>query len=264
MALTRLTLIRLAALATFSRSAGEGQDGSTRLFPDEPQRAKSGVGTMTLPRPLSAVIFDLDGVLTDTAVAHFRAWKKLADELGIPFDAAANEALKGVDRMGSLDLILRRGGLVLMEAERQALATRKNASYQAEIANFTPEELFPSAAAVLDAVRAAGLKTGLASSSQNAPFLIRRLGISDKFDAIADAARIRRSKPDPEIFLNVAAQLGVAPQACLGVEDAAAGIAAIKSAGMAALAVGADLPGADAMIRHIADFRLAEYRAEAG
>jgi beta-phosphoglucomutase len=219
---------------------------------------------MTLPRPLSAVIFDLDGVLTDTAVAHFRAWKKLADELGIPFDEAANEALKGVDRMGSLDLILRRGGVVLSETERQALATRKNASYQAEIANFMPDELFPGAEAALDAVRAVGLGIGLASSSQNAPFLIRRLGIADKFDAVADASRISRSKPDPEIFLAVAAQLGIAPGACLGVEDAAAGIAAIKAAGMAALAVGADLAGADAMIQRIADFRLADYRAEAG
>lgn len=219
--------------------------------------------TMTLPRPLSAVIFDLDGVLTDTAVAHFRAWKKLADELGIPFDEAANESLKGVDRMGSLDLILRRGGVVLDEAERQALAARKNASYQAEIANFSPEELFPGAAEALDALRQAGLRIGLASSSQNAPFLIRRLGIADRFDAVADAARIKRSKPDPEIFLSVAAQLGVPPTACLGVEDAAAGIAAIKAAGMAALAVGAALPGADAWIARIAEFRLADYLAEA-
>ena len=221
---------------------------------------------MTFPRRLDAVIFDLDGVLTDSAVAHFHAWKRLADELGVPFDAAANEALKGVDRMGSLELILRRGGLVRSDAEKEALAARKNASYQAEIAQFSPAELFPGAAAALDAIRAAGLKTGLASSSQNAPFLLERLGIAGQFDAIADARLIRRSKPDPEIFLTVAAQLGIAPALCLGVEDAAAGIAAIKAAGMPALGIGSAeiLPEADAVIAHIADFYLTDYLADIG
>jgi beta-phosphoglucomutase len=220
---------------------------------------------MSFPRPLAAVIFDLDGVLTDTAVAHFRAWKKLADELGIPFDAAANEALKGVDRMGSLDFILRRGGVLLSDDRKQALAARKNASYQTEIAGFSPAELFPGAAEALAAIRGAGLKTGLASSSQNAPFLLDRLGIADCFDYVADAGRIRRSKPDPEIFLTVAEQLNAAPELCLGVEDAAAGILAIKSAGMAALGIGdpATLARADAVIPRIGAFRLADYRAGA-
>jgi beta-phosphoglucomutase len=220
---------------------------------------------MTFPRPLAAVIFDLDGVLTDTALAHFRAWKKLADELGVPFDAAANESLKGVDRMGSLDIILRRGGLVLGDDEKQALAARKNVSYQAEIAAFSPDELFAGAAAALTAIRAAGLKIGLASSSQNAPFLLGRLGIADRFDYVADARSIRRSKPDPEIFLTVAAALGLPPADCLGVEDAAAGIVAIKTAGMSALGIGdaAALPGADAVIPSIAQFRLGDYLAGA-
>jgi len=220
---------------------------------------------MTFPRALAAVIFDLDGVLTDTAVAHFRAWKKLADELGVPFDAAANESLKGVDRMGSLDFILRRGGLDLSEDERRVLAARKNVSYQSEIAGFSPAELFPGAAAALAAIRAAGLRTGLASSSQNAPFLLDRLGIAGSFDFVADARLIRRSKPDPEIFLTVAAQLSVPPALCLGVEDAAAGIVAIKTSGMSALGIGeaAALPRADAVIPHIADFHLADYLAGA-
>ncbi|MGB8842060.1 MAG: beta-phosphoglucomutase [Aliidongia sp.] len=216
---------------------------------------------MSFPRPLCAVIFDLDGVLTDTASAHFRAWKKLADELGIPFDATANESLKGIDRMGSLDLILRRGGLVLGDDAKRALAARKNASYQSEIAAFSPAELFAGAAATLTVLRAAGLKTGLASSSQNAPFLLDRLGIADRFDYVADAQSIRRAKPDPEIFLTVATALGVPPGDCLGVEDAAAGIAAIKSAGMWALGIGeaATLPRADALIADIGQFRLADY-----
>jgi beta-phosphoglucomutase len=219
---------------------------------------------MTFPRPLAAVIFDLDGVLTDTAAAHYRAWKQLADQLGVPFDEAANEALKGVDRMGSLDLILRRGGIELGDTERQALAARKNVAYQAAIAEFTPADLFPGARAALAAVRAAGLRIGLASASQNAPFLLDRLGIADCFDRVADARLIRRSKPDPEIFLTVAAMLGAAPALCLGVEDAPAGIAAIKAAGMAALGVGttASLPQADAVIAHISRFQLSDYLSE--
>ncbi|WP_222873831.1 beta-phosphoglucomutase [Hankyongella ginsenosidimutans] len=176
--------------------------------------------TVRAPAPdIEAVIFDLDGVLTDTAEAHFRAWNRLASELGVPFDAVFNEQLKGVDRAGSLALILARGGLDLPEDEREALMARKNGYYLEEIADFSPDHLFPGARAVLQACRVNGLRVGLASASRNAPLLLRRLGIADLFDFVADAGAVARSKPAPDIFLAAAAGLGVVPEACLGVED---------------------------------------------
>lgn len=215
------------------------------------------------PRRLQAVLFDLDGVLTDTAHAHYVAWKRLADELGIPFDEAANEALKGVDRMGSLDLILARGGVTLDDAERHALAERKNAWYVAAIEDFTPADLFPGARDALEQVRGAGLKTALVSASRNAPALVDRLGIADLFDCIVDPASVAHGKPAPDIFLAAAAALGVEPAACLGVEDAPAGIAAIHAADMAALGIGdpATLAAADRVIPTISAFRLEDYHA---
>ncbi|WCM28139.1 beta-phosphoglucomutase [Sphingomonas sp. QA11] len=213
------------------------------------------------PRPLGAILFDLDGVLTDTAEAHYRAWKALADSIGVPFDHAANERLKGVDRMGSLDLII--GDRPCFDAARRAeLAALKNGWYLEEITHFTPDELFPGARAVLEEARAAGLKLALASASRNAPLLLDRLGIAGFFDAVADPAAVAAGKPAPDIFLAAAAATGTAPALCLGVEDAAAGVAAIRAAGMASLGIGspAILP-ADRVIQMIGDFRLSDYLA---
>jgi len=206
------------------------------------------------------VAFDLDGVLTDTARAHYRAWKKLADSLGIPFDEEANEALKGVDRMGSLKLILGdRPGYD--EAERIRLATRKNDWYLEEIAHFGPGDLFPGARDALEQCRAAGLGIALASASRNAPLLTARMQVADLFDTIIDPASLAAGKPAPDIFLAAAEALGVDPSAMLGVEDAPAGVQAIHAAGMKALGVGdpAALPDADWIIPAIADFRLVDY-----
>jgi beta-phosphoglucomutase len=215
------------------------------------------------PRCLVAVLFDLDGVLTDTAHAHFVAWKRLADQLGIDFDETVNEALKGVDRMGSLDLILAHGGVTLSEVERRALADRKNGWYVEAIAAFSPADLFPGARDALEHVRAAGLGTALVSASRNAPALIGRMGIAEMFDTVIDPASVARGKPAPDLFLAAAAALEVDPAACLGVEDAPAGIVAIHAAGMMALGVGtaAALPEADAIIAAIGDFRLKDYHA---
>jgi alpha,alpha-trehalose phosphorylase len=208
--------------------------------------------------PFAAVIFDLDGVLTDTAMVHFHAWKRLADELGIAFDRTINRRLKGVDRMASLDILLERSGREFAAQEKEALAQRKNGFYRDEIARFTPADLLPGALAALDAVRAAGLRVGLASASRNAPMLLDRLGIADRFDFIADPAQVAAGKPDPAIFLAAAQGLGVPPQACLGIEDAAAGIAAIKAAGMTALGIGdrRELAGADAVLDDLHQFRI--------
>jgi alpha,alpha-trehalose phosphorylase len=202
---------------------------------------------------IKAALFDLDGVLTDTARAHYQAWKRLADEIGAPFDEAANEALKGVDRMASLDLILRRAPRTYDAAERQALAERKNGYYQKLIEGFSPADLFGGARAVLKQAQAAGLKLALVSASRNATSLIERLGVADLFDHVVDAGAVRRGKPDPEIYLSAAAALGIEPAACAGIEDALAGVAGLVAGGMYTIGVGdaALLSSADAVVGRI-------------
>jgi len=208
-----------------------------------------------------AVIFDLDGVITDTAHYHYLAWKRLAESIGVPFDAAFNEHLKGVDRMGSLELILGAAAASYTRAQKLALADGKNRHYQELIATMGAKDLLPGAVDALAGVRAAGLTIGLASVSKNAFTVLDMLGIRDRFDVVVDAALVKQSKPHPEIFLTAAAQLGVAPADCLGVEDAVAGVASIKSAGMFALGVGdpAVLMQADRVIGGLDQFRLEDY-----
>jgi beta-phosphoglucomutase len=206
-----------------------------------------------------AVIFDLDGVITDTAHYHYLAWKRLAESQGVHFDHAFNENLKGIDRMGSLDMILASAGRTYTQEEKLALADEKNEHYKTLINTMSASDLLPGAVQALDAVRAAGLKIGLASVSKNAFTVLDHLGIADKFDYVVDAAKIARGKPDPEIFLKAAQELGVAPEDCLGVEDAVAGVASIKSAGMYALGIGKPevLTQADQVIPGLSEFKLA-------
>jgi beta-phosphoglucomutase len=185
-----------------------------------------------------AAIFDLDGVLVDSARLHFVAWKRIADELDIAFDAHDNEALKGVDRMGSLEHILMLGGVSLDLPAREALAARKNGYYLDALATMTASDVLPGAAALLGRARAAGLLLGVASASRNATMVLERAGLSDTIDFVADAAKVARSKPAPDIFLACADGLGVAPAECVGFEDAAAGVAAIKAAAMIAIGIG--------------------------
>jgi beta-phosphoglucomutase len=210
---------------------------------------------------IRAVVFDLDGVLTDTAHFHFVAWRELAQSLRLPFDAAFNEKLKGIDRMGSLELILAQGAAQYTAQEKEAMATRKNAHYQQLVNTMTAEHLLPGALDALNAVREAGLKIGLASVSKNAATVLQRLGITDRFDVVVDAAQIARGKPDPEIFLSAAEQLGVRPAECIGVEDAVAGVQSIKAAGMYAVGVGDPvvLKQADDVIAGLQAFRLERY-----
>jgi beta-phosphoglucomutase len=194
--------------------------------------------TVTGLEGFTTVIFDLDGVLTDTARFHYLAWKRLADELGIEFNEAINERLKGIDRMGSLEIILERSVKEYSPEEKFTLAARKNLHYIEMVKTMTPVDSLPGAIEILKSLRAKRVKIGLASVSKNAPLVIERLGIASYFDAIADAQKVQRGKPDPEIFLTVAESLGVEPKVCLGVEDAVAGIQAIKRAGMYAVGVG--------------------------
>lgn len=187
---------------------------------------------------LKAVIFDLDGVITDTAAYHYQAWKQLADELGIYFDEQINERLKGIDRMTSLEIILERSMVQYTQDEKVALATKKNENYKQLVQTMTPADVLPGALEVLKLLKQRGIKAGLASVSKNAFTVIDKLQVGEYFNYIADAAKITKGKPDPEIFLTVAENLGVSPQECVGVEDAVAGMKAIKAAGMYGVGVG--------------------------
>ena len=193
---------------------------------------------------LKAVVFDLDGVITDTAHLHFLAWRTVAQEIGISIDETFNEELKGISRMDSLQRILRYGGKegAFNEQQRLALAAKKNDLYVRSLASLTQDSLLPGIREVLAGIRVANVKTGLASVSLNAPGILQALGIDHAFDFCADASRIARSKPDPEIFLAACAGLNVSPREAIGIEDAAAGIQAINAAGMLSVGIG---PGLD-------------------
>ena len=208
-----------------------------------------------------AVIFDLDGVLADTARFHYLAWKRLADELGVEFDETINERLKGVDRTRSLEIILERAGRFFSPEEKSALAARKNEAYLEMVKAMTPADALPGTIAVLNDLRARKIKIGLASVSKNAPVVLGRLGIASYFDAVADPGQVLRGKPDPEIFLTVAKRLGTEAGACIGVEDAVVGILAIKRAGMYAVGVGdpAVLTEADEVIPDLTAFHIERY-----
>ncbi len=219
--------------------------------------------TIQLTQPFQAVIFDLDGVLTDTAHFHFVAWQELAASLGIELDPAFNEQLKGVDRMGSLELILAKSTQHYSQQQKLDMADRKNQRYLSLIADMSPADLLPGAQQVLHELRKQGLLVGLASASKNALAVLTSLGILDCFDTVVDAAKISNGKPDPEIFLTAARQLNVPPAVCLGVEDSIAGIKSIKSAGMTALGIGQAqvLTEADYVIADLSGFALQNYAA---
>ncbi|MBC2080523.1 beta-phosphoglucomutase [Listeria booriae] len=210
-------------------------------------------------KQLEAVIFDLDGVITDSAHFHYLAWKQLAADINIEIDEAFNETLKGISRMDSLDLILAKGGREqdFTLAEKEELAAKKNAHYVELLKDLSPVDILPGIASLLEAIRAAGLKIALASVSKNAPMVLAALGLTDSFDYLADAAKIIHSKPDPEIFLVAAAGLGVAPENAVGIEDAQAGVEAIKSAGMKAIGVGTGLIGAEELVSDTSELTLA-------
>lgn len=189
---------------------------------------------------LRAVIFDLDGVVTDSAVYHYQAWKQIADKLQIPFDESYNEKLKGVSRMESLNLILDngKGREQYTQEEKEAWTFEKNENYKELIRQITPKDLLPGIGELLKELKGAGILTGLASVSKNAGFIIEQLAVGEYFDYIADAAKVERSKPFPDIFLDCAKNLGVEVKECIGIEDAKAGIEAIHRAGMKAVGVG--------------------------
>ena len=191
-------------------------------------------------RKIEAVIFDLDGVITDTAEYHYLAWKQLGEELGIPFDREFNEKLKGVSRLESLELILKHGNGQndFSLEEKEKLANKKNQHYVDLIKEVTPDDLLPNILTFLKELKGAGLKIAMASASKNAFAVTQSLGVMEYFDHIVDAGTVKKSKPDPEVFLKAAKAVGVLPKHSIGIEDAQVGVKAILKAGMFAVAIG--------------------------
>ncbi len=185
---------------------------------------------------IQGFIFDLDGVLTDTAEFHYRSWKRLADEEGIPFTRKENEALRGVSRRDSLMLLL--DGRKYPEEKIQEMLERKNRYYVEFIQQISSKDLLPGAKDLLEEICAAGLKNALGSASKNATTVVDRLGIRNLFDAIADGYSVTRQKPAPDLFLFAAGKLGLPPPVCVVVEDAAAGIAAAQAGGFQSVGIG--------------------------
>lgn len=185
---------------------------------------------------IKGFIFDLDGVLTDTAEYHYRGWKRLADELAIPFTREDNESLRGIPRRESLMLILKERPYPVEEILE--MMERKNSYYLEFIRDITPRDLLPGARELLDEIHAAGLKSALGSASKNAPEVVQRLGIAHLLDAVSHGDSVERQKPAPDLFLHAAAQLGLKPAHCVVVEDAASGIEAARAGGFRSVGLG--------------------------
>lgn len=185
-----------------------------------------------------AALFDLDGVIVDTAHYHYLAWKRLAEEIGIELTIEDNERLKGVSRMDSLDIILSLGGLTFSQQEKEAMAERKNTWFVDYVNRMGPDEILPGAKELLVDLRAKGVKIALGSSSKNARTVLKLLNIEHLFDAIVDGTMVQNSKPHPEIFLLGASLLKMDAKHCVVFEDAEAGVEAALSAGMKCVGIG--------------------------
>jgi len=207
---------------------------------------------------LKACLFDMDGVIVDSAVHHFVAWRKLADELSIPFAEEDNHALKGLSRVDSLDHILRMGHLELDEKTKLKLMDQKNAWYLDLIQGMTAKDILPGAKELIEQLVAGGIRVGLGSSSRNAQLILDNVGLTPLFDAIVDGNHITLSKPDPEVFLKGAAALDVSPSETIVFEDAASGIQAAKAGGFFAVGVGSQsqLSSADVVIPDLSGLTL--------
>lgn len=200
---------------------------------------------------IKACLFDLDGVVVDTAKFHYLAWKRLANELGFDFTEEDNERLKGVSRVRSLEILLEIGQKTLTEEEKNSYAEKKNVWYREFILKMEPDEILPGAVELFKELKEAGIKIALGSASKNAVTILERLDIMDWFDAIIDGTSTQKAKPDPEVFLLGAKAVGVEDDECVVFEDAEAGVEAAKAAGMKCVGIG------DPKILHKADFVLA-------
>ena len=193
------------------------------------------------------LLFDLDGVLVDTAKYHFLAWKQLADELGIPFTAQDNERFKGVSRTRCMEILLELGSRTMPEEEQNFYRDKKNQTYVSYIQNMGDEEVLPGVTDFLRDAKSRGYAIALGSASKNSGLILDRLHLTKYFDAIVDGTKVSRAKPDPEVFLQGAAELGLPPQKCIVFEDAVAGVQAAHAGGMQVVGIGSRqaLPEAD-------------------
>lgn len=187
---------------------------------------------------IHACLFDLDGVIVDTAKYHYLAWKRLAETLNFDFSLENNEKLKGVSRMESLDILLKIGGLNFDEEKKLQMAAQKNQWYVEYISSMTEDELLPGVKSFIFSVRDKGIKTAIGSVSKNTMTILKRINMCQYFDAIIDGNKIAHAKPNPEVFLKGAEALGVNPSNCVVFEDAEAGIQAAINAGMHSIGVG--------------------------
>jgi beta-phosphoglucomutase len=187
---------------------------------------------------LRGCIFDLDGVIVDTARYHFMAWRRLAKELGFAFTLEDNEALKGVSRMASLEILLNKGGVSVSDREKEHLAARKNSWYIEFISGMTPDEILPGSVKLLKTLRKEGILTAIGSASKNAGTILDGIGLRRMFDVIIDGNKISKAKPDPEVFLKGAEEMDLPPSSCVVFEDAQAGIEAAIAGGMRCVGVG--------------------------
>jgi len=208
--------------------------------------------------PFRAALFDLDGVIVDTARHHYNAWRRLAAALGFDFTPEAAEGIKGVRRDQALEVVLAAGGMSVDPAEKQRLAEQKNAWYVESIKDVDESELLPGARPLLEGLRECAVSLAVVSASRNAPFLLDRLGIHGLFDVVVDGNAGLPPKPDPGIVLRAAELLDTDPAACLVVEDAESGLAGARAAGMAAIGLGdpSVLPSADVVVNSLLEIEL--------
>lgn len=201
-------------------------------------------------------IFDLDGVLVDTAKYHYIAWKQLADQLRIPFDEHANEQLKGVSRVDSLNILLALGEKEYTQVEKEHFIQKKNQDYLKLIENMSFEEVLPGVADTLNRLKHNGIKLAIGSASKNAKTILQATNLSNYFDEIVDGNDVKKAKPDPEVFLSGAKKLGIVPENCVVFEDSHAGCLAAKAANMYCIGIGYDskLPAADIVVKDLLDF----------
>lgn len=207
---------------------------------------------------IDACIFDLDGVIVDTAKYHYKAWKRLANELGFDFTEEQNELLKGLSRTRSLEIILEIGKVQLSAEEQAVMAARKNEWYVDMIRHMQPDEVLPGARAFLESLREAGVKTALGSASKNAGTILEKVGLAALFDVVVDGNAVTASKPDPEVFLKGAAGVQADPAYCVVFEDAVAGVQAAKAGGMKVVGIGdaSVLNAADMVVSGLEDMSL--------
>ncbi len=183
-------------------------------------------------------IFDLDGVIVDTAKFHYLAWKRLAKELGFELKPIQNERLKGVSRVQSLEILLSIGNIKASDEEKSRMADQKNEWYVQYISSMTPKDILPGAKEFILKVRENGIKTSLGSVSKNAALILEKIAITHLFDCIVDGTRITKAKPDPQVFLISCEELAVTPSESVVFEDSIAGIQAALAGGMHSIGIG--------------------------